>query len=330
MPFFSVIVPIYNTEKYLKKCVESVLTQSFKDYELILIDDGSPDECGKICDQYQRNNAKIKVWHKKNGGLSDARNTGIQYATGEYILFLDSDDFWNDVRFLECVKQEIDCQKCDVLNYHYQYFNEDKNEYKIRFSDISKDEFLKLDAEGRFLYLVEQDQFIASACNKAVARNLILSHGIFFEEGITAEDIEWCARIAANSHMMGGCNLNAYCYRQRASSITHSIRIENVEMLRNNVIKCIEQGERLKRSKTYKKAFLSYVAYQYGTLLFHINCFNKTERKEQLSLAEPYKYLLAYGKNRKVFFLRAFNRIFGFYGMNFILRMFIILSSVNK
>ena len=89
---FSVIVPIYNIEKYIRRCIDSVLMQSFTDYELILVDDGSPDNCGKICDEYAENNDKIKVIHKKNGGLVSARQAGIKVAEGDYIVNLDGDD----------------------------------------------------------------------------------------------------------------------------------------------------------------------------------------------------------------------------------------------
>lgn len=89
----SIIVPIYKVERYLKRCVDSILNQTFTDFELILVDDGSPDNCGRICDEYAEKDNRIYVIHKENGGLSDARNAGLDYATGQYIIFVDSDDF---------------------------------------------------------------------------------------------------------------------------------------------------------------------------------------------------------------------------------------------
>ena len=88
----SIIVPIYNVEKQLSTCIESILNQTFMNFELILVDDGSPDKCGEICDEYEKKDKRIKVIHKKNGGLSDARNAGLNIATGKYIGFVDSDD----------------------------------------------------------------------------------------------------------------------------------------------------------------------------------------------------------------------------------------------
>ena len=89
----SVIVPVYKVEKYLKRCVNSILNQDFEDYEIILVDDGSPDGCPAICDEYAKLYAKISVIHKKNGGLSDARNIAVAQSKGEYIVFIDSDDY---------------------------------------------------------------------------------------------------------------------------------------------------------------------------------------------------------------------------------------------
>lgn len=103
----SVIVPVYNVEKYLEKCVESLLNQSLKDIEIILVDDGSPDKCPQICDEYAKKDCRVKVCHKKNGGLSSARNEGLQHISGEYYMFVDSDD-WLD---LEACKVTYDYAK---------------------------------------------------------------------------------------------------------------------------------------------------------------------------------------------------------------------------
>lgn len=91
-PHVSVIVPIYNVEAYIHQCIKSILSQSYHDFELILVDDGSPDHCGEICDHYARMDNRIRVIHKKNGGLSDARNEGIDIAHGDFLTFIDSDD----------------------------------------------------------------------------------------------------------------------------------------------------------------------------------------------------------------------------------------------
>ena len=100
----SVIVPIYNVEKYLTKCIESIINQTYKNLEIILVDDGSPDKSPIICDEYAKKDNRIKVIHKKNGGLSDARNYGMSLATGEYISFIDSDDYIDEEMYEKHMK----------------------------------------------------------------------------------------------------------------------------------------------------------------------------------------------------------------------------------
>lgn len=118
MPKISIIVPVYKVEKYLHKCVDSILNQTFKDFELILVDDGSPDKCGEICDEYARVDDRVRVIHKENGGLSDARNAGIDVAEGEYIGFVDSDDYIDadmyEVLYDVLLKNDADISVCGV------------------------------------------------------------------------------------------------------------------------------------------------------------------------------------------------------------------------
>ena len=126
-PFFSVIIPIYNVEPYLRECVDHVLAQSFRDLEVILVDDGSPDGCGDICDAYAQADPRVRVIHKPNGGLSDARNAGLRIAVGAYILFLDSDDYWEDLSALERCHRELTAADCaaDLLIFQAKLFYPD-------------------------------------------------------------------------------------------------------------------------------------------------------------------------------------------------------------
>lgn len=104
-PKISVIVPVYKVEKYLRACIDSILAQTFTDFELILIDDGSPDNCGAICDEYAEKDARIRVFHKENGGVSSARNLGIERSRGEWIAFVDSDDWVESDKFSKFCEQ---------------------------------------------------------------------------------------------------------------------------------------------------------------------------------------------------------------------------------
>ena len=114
MPRLSIIVPIYNVEKYLSRCIESILNQTFKDFELILVNDGSTDNCKEICEKYKRMDSRIIVANKKNGGLSSARNLGIDISKGDYIGFVDSDDFI-DVHMYEILLNTINAYDSDIV-----------------------------------------------------------------------------------------------------------------------------------------------------------------------------------------------------------------------
>ena len=124
MDLISVIIPIYNVEQYLKECLESVINQTYRNLEIILVDDGSKDKSGKICDEYKNKDERIKVVHKENGGLSDARNAGMKIATGKYIQFIDSDDFIDkdmiETLYNLIIENEADISMCS--NYYFKIF----------------------------------------------------------------------------------------------------------------------------------------------------------------------------------------------------------------
>ena len=123
--FFSVIVPIYNIEKYIKRCIDSVLSQTFDDFELILVDDGSPDNCPKICDEYAEKDHRIKVVHKENGGLVSARQAGISIAKGDYVFNLDGDDAITSDALMSAYNIILDT-KADMVSFSYRVYTNDK------------------------------------------------------------------------------------------------------------------------------------------------------------------------------------------------------------
>ncbi|MBC7765352.1 MAG: glycosyltransferase [Hyphomonadaceae bacterium] len=131
-PFLSIIVPIYNVENYLMQCIDSILAQTFKDFEVVLVDDGSPDSCPSICDAYQKKDARVKVIHKENGGLVSARKAGVAIALGEYIGFVDSDD-WIEPDMYEkmcnaCTQYNVDVVLCDIVsNYEHKEIQDSKS-----------------------------------------------------------------------------------------------------------------------------------------------------------------------------------------------------------
>lgn len=136
-PKISFIVPVYKVEKYLNQCVDSLLCQTFKDFEVILVDDGSPDGSPAICDSYAEKDERVRVLHKENGGLSDARNVGIMMAKGEYIIFVDSDDFWINEHCLEDIVNSENFDEFDMLGFNGSYYFPNNDTYSA-FSPYSE------------------------------------------------------------------------------------------------------------------------------------------------------------------------------------------------
>ena len=186
---FSVIVPIYKVEEYLPQCIESVLNQPFKDFELILVDDGSPDNSGNICNEYAKKDNRIHVIHKKNGGLSDARNEGLLIADGEFVWFLDGDDYMAESA-MDNVANMIRSNPADMITctYFKLYRNKDTTTAYLpyNYSDINID-------RSEFLYkLYKSNGSYWSACTNIFNNSIIQKYNLKFSKGlIGAEDCDF-------------------------------------------------------------------------------------------------------------------------------------------
>lgn len=221
MPKFSVIVPIYNVEKYLKKCIDSILTQSFSDFELILVDDGSPDNCPEICDEYAKTDERIKVVHKKNGGLSSARNAGLLQVQGEYIWFVDSDDcVRNDA--LEVI-EKYTVTGADIINFGWVGYNEggepDFDSLKMRFS------YFKGLADKKDICTLAtracSTRLLSYVWRNVYRTAFVKENGLSFEENLCyAEDSAFNMEAFLQAEKIYFAQEFLYAYCQRANSIS--------------------------------------------------------------------------------------------------------------
>ncbi|MBC2580565.1 glycosyltransferase [Clostridium sp. DJ247] len=218
MSKISIIVPIYNVEKYLEKCLKSILGQTFKDFELILVNDGSPDNCGCICDIYSKLDSRIRVIHKENGGLSSARNAGIDLATGEYIGFVDSDD-WIDVNMYESLysiakETDADIVQCRFKESYDEEINNIKNNTnKFKWVD-------KFDALNNLIAYGETHVQMVVAWNKLYKKNLF--NGIRFPNGKIHEDEFTTYKLLYKSNKIALTEDELYYYRQTPNSIMNA------------------------------------------------------------------------------------------------------------
>lgn len=222
MPFFSVIVPIYSVEAYLPKCIDSVIEQTYTDFELILVDDGSPDGCGRICDEYAEKDSRIRVIHKENGGLISARKAGAQAAKGDYVCCLDGDD-WIAPNYLELIANEISSTDSEIVCVGMVLsYSDRETEHPIRFEPGAYD---RVDIEEKiFPQLIQNSQagyFAPSLAAKAIKRELYLPMQLAVDPRIKiGEDGACtipCVYRAQSISVLPEC---LYYYRQNEVSMT--------------------------------------------------------------------------------------------------------------
>lgn len=224
----SVIIPVYNVENYLMRCLESVISQSFKDFEIILVDDGSTDSSGQVCDRVSHSDSRIKVIHKRNGGLSSARNTGLDIANGEYVTFIDSDD-WILSDAFEYLLSVIEKTQSDVVSADYAftegdvvYANSDYKEIVIE----GTDNILKFYLEQDILHKKNDFPVWIKLYRKDLFNDIRFPNGKIYEDTITNYKIlSKCKRYVKSTRII-------YAYYQRPQSITKSrLTIKNFDLI---------------------------------------------------------------------------------------------------
>ena len=181
-PKLSVVIPVYKVENYLERCVRSVLNQDYKDLEVILVDDGSPDRCPQICDELASQDSRVIVIHKKNDGLSSARNAGIVAAQGDYITFLDSDDQWVNGLLSKVMSQTIE-SGASLIMFASSSLYDDGTVYQRVDSLRNEGQFRVLSTTDFYPILIASGDFHESACTKILNRAFLLSNSLTFKQG---------------------------------------------------------------------------------------------------------------------------------------------------
>lgn len=245
MPRISIIVPCYNVEKYLEKCLDSLIGQTLQDIEIIPVDDGSPDTSGAICDRYAAQDQRVKPIHKQNGGVSAARNDGLAAATGDYVFFCDGDD-WMPADACQLLWQEAERTDADVIFGDIWRSWDRKDEYMCLFAQpfCSADSgFIRELIRTNFYYtycpsVPEQDP--ADGCyggpwNKIVKRSLLLKENIRFDMRVKGiyDDVLYSAYVLAAAKIVAYIGKPVYNYRQVGNSMTHVFKKNILEINRS-------------------------------------------------------------------------------------------------
>lgn len=311
---FSIIVPVYNTERYLKQCVESILAQEYKNFELILIDDGSIDNSAVMCDEYAKSNENVIVIHKENGGAADARNIGLLRSSGNYVLFVDSDDFI-EKGSLESIAKFVYGRKLDIVFLKgYKYFDENNIQELDENIDVStiNDKFQLQE------YISKLKKLPGSACTKLVSREFALKNDLFFVKGMYAEDIEWFIKMIKKVESFDALNTSYYYYRQnRNGSVTNKVTAKHI----NSMIDILETYAAKNIDNIEDKYINNYLAYEYIialALYMKLSKDNKCEVKRDIY---EYKWLLKYNNNKKVKLAYIANSLLGIRATAYLLKM---------
>ena len=220
MPFFSITIPVYNVEKYIRQCLDSVLGQTFGDFEVIILDDGSTDQSGSICDEYAKKDARIKVLHDENQGSFMARLRALKYVNGEYILFLDSDDYWED-NLLESVYKVVFDKQVDMVLLRYRAVAENGKELYCQRKLLDEQEIVE-DAQRFLCYQLATSFEYNSMAMKVIKREAIDMHSdySFVRDVAMGDDAIQTAKIMHNISSFIYLSKPFYNYRVNISSLT--------------------------------------------------------------------------------------------------------------
>lgn len=220
----SVIIPVYNVEDYLTECVDSILNQTYKNYEILLIDDGSTDKSPQICDTYSEKNNKIRVIHTRNRGLSAARNLGTEKAQGEYIFYLDSDDYVEN-NVLERMLKIVEQDNADIVCGNFMYTYPDRTVIAIK----EEKEYEVLDTYSAMEQLVKGKKIQNFAWGKLIKKEIAQDHK--FPVGKLFEDMYWTHYIIDQAAKVAIDYKSFVYYRQRDNSISYSFNIKSLDQL---------------------------------------------------------------------------------------------------
>ncbi len=261
----SFVVPVYNVEKYLRRCVDSILLQHLEErqFEIILVDDGSPDHCGAICDDYSEKYENIHTIHKTNGGLSDARNVGVAASQGEFIQFVDSDDYLAE-NIVPTLLEQVKSQGLDVLRFNYENVNEEEEIIQPEKTPGLFKDYSETVTDG-LSFLNERLGYACYACQFIIRSSIVRCFP--FLDGIHFEDTEWVSRMMPSICRISSTPTVAYFYRSRENSITKGRSLESLRKNNDDRLRVLALLQKRKLEVPRKEWFDGMVSHLVLTML---------------------------------------------------------------
>lgn len=287
-PLISVIVPVYKVEEYLNRCVDSILNQTYENIELILVDDGSPDNCGKICDDYAAKDDRVKVIHKQNGGVSTARNEGIKAACGEYITFVDSDDYVTSEHFLEFLNTDSNNIDLIVTSFLVKDLN---GTYKVE-SNGAEFTLDKLETEDY------QKLFDSSMCyvwNKFYKKSIVDLHNIRFVENVPfGEDTIFVYTYLKKVNKVRFTTACTYFYEDKDATATKKYWKDLFEYLKMEMEAYMDFLDVVNADESIRKEVLGFYSTRFFRLLINRHITKKPIFEFLRDYSVAYDYFSAY------------------------------------
>lgn len=327
-PILSVVIPVYKVEKYLVRCVNSVLHQDYKDLEVILVDDGSPDRCPEICDEFASQDSRVKVIHKTNGGLSSARNAGINAAQGEYIAFLDSDDQWSD-GLLSPLMKSVTSSCAQMVIFASRSLYEDGELYKRDDQGFFENEGVCYSALQIYPLLINYGDLHESACTKIIKTSFLKERNLLFKEGILGEDTEWMFRVLRSDISISVSNVPLFvCTENREGSISNTASTKSIKDIVSTIIDSLDYYKHHISEQT-EKFELAHCAYMWSIALGLYRNVPYDERgdiKNEMKTLRKSLPLNSHPKSRLVF---RFYRILGYELTSLLLSSYLWLHRKN-
>ena len=296
----SFVIPIYNMENYLPKCLDSILSQAENSCELILVDDGSKDHSGAICDDYRDRYPNIKVVHKANGGLGSARNAGMDVAEGEYIAFVDSDDYIEGGTVARLLRW-IDTEPADVCFLELTKVHPDGSREPMG-EGLIRSEIRGKTREQVLTFLSSRPKFPGSGCGKLFRRAFLEKHGFRFpDDRRLSEDLIYALNVYYAADSFDYLDFPYYCYRQsRAGSITNTVTAKyyfDTALFVEEVVERFSENQKPRDSMAV--AALSFAAYELSILIWQSVLLQPENRQQAMAFLKAHCWLLKYGRSRK-------------------------------
>ena len=319
---YSYIIPVYNAENCLKTCVESILEQSFRDFEVILVNDGSTDGTSAVCRQLAECDSRIIVVNRENGGTSAARNTGLKAARGDYILFLDNDDFWDDSKALSKIDECLLQSQADVLLFWMKEKDERTGRVSCDTMTCNREAVMGRNASEDLLSLLHDGKLSVTVWTKVVKRALVVQNGITFPEGMRNEDTDFTAQVIRKAKSYDWLGEAFYVYRKYTGQSQTSEKINYSQLcdLKTILIKSINESSGMDES--LMKAYYSYLAFPFAVWLGYAMCDPHVKKQEFLDM-KKYAYVLKFGEDVKVRKLSWLYRFFGYNATRYALKMWV-------